>query len=179
MSKVYLIDYENIKYFDNIISADEDCEQCLFYTDNCPNISIDVISKFKSIDFIKIDRGNQSLDMCLSSCLGFFISKYPTHEYFIVSNDCDYDSVINFWIKSRNVKISRISKTPEKVEHNAIIMQLLRGSDIPSKTTGEISSIVAQFYCKKNGKQKIYLELIKKYGKSNGCKYYNIIKNNI
>lgn len=179
MSKVYLIDYENIKCFDNIISDDEDCEQCLFYTDNCPNISIDVISKYKNIGFIKADKGNQSLDMCLSSCLGFFICKYPTHEYFIVSNDCGYDSIINFWIKSRNVKISRINKTPEKVEHNALIMQRLRGFDISSKMTGEICSIVAQLYCKKNGKQKIYLELIKKYGKLNGCKYYNIIKNDI
>ena len=176
MGKTYLIDYENIKHFKELITNNSESKQFLFYTDNCPNINIDVVSKFRNMDFIKAIKGNQSLDMCLSSYAGFLISKFPTDEYFIVSNDCDYDTIINFW-RHRGIQISRTIKTPEKVEHNALIMQNLRDAGMPLDKTGEIASTVAKLYCQKNGKQQIYIALIKKYGKINGGLYYQIIKN--
>lgn len=178
MGKTYLIDYENIKNFKELITNNSESKQFLFYTDNCPNINIDVVSKFRNMDFIKAIKGNQSLDMCLSSYAGFLISKFPTDEYFIVSNDCDYDTIINFW-RHRGIQISRTIKTPEKVEHNTLIMHSLRNAGMPMNKTGEIASIVAKLYRQKNAKQQIYIALIKKYGRINGTEYYQIIRNTI
>ncbi len=175
MNKHYLIDYENIKCFKELVDNSEDSKQYLFYTDNCPNINIDIVSKFKNMEFIKAFKGNQSLDMCLSSYIGFLIANIPDEEYYIISNDCDYDTVINFW-RNRGAKINRVQQVSKKVEHNAVIIQYLRTAGIAAGVTGEIASIVAQLYQLKNGKQRIYLELIKKYGKSTGGKYYNTIK---
>lgn len=175
MGKTYLIDYENIKQFKELITNNSESKQFLFYTDNCPNINIDVVSTFRNMDFIKTIKGNQSLDMCLSSYVGFLICKFPTDEYFIVSNDCDYDTIINFW-RHRGIQISRTVKTPEKVEHNALIIHNLRNAGMPLDKTGEIASIVAKLYHQKNGKQQIYIALIKKYGRINGGEYYNAIK---
>lgn len=175
MKKVYLIDYENIKCFKDIVENNDENKQCLFYTDNCPNISIDIVSSFKNMEYIKVIKGNQSLDMCLASYIGFLIANNPDEEYFIVSNDCDYDTIIKFW-RSKNIKISKIIQTPEKVEHNALIIQNLRNAGMPLDKTGEIASIVAKLYRQKNGKQQIYIALIKKYGRINGGEYYNTIK---
>ncbi len=175
MGKIYLIDYENIKYFKELVTNHSENRQFLFYTDNCPNISIDVISRFRNMDFIKTKKGNQTLDKCLITYIGFLISTFPADEYFIVSNDGDYDDVIDFW-RDRGIRISRVAKTPEKVEHNALIIQALRNVGMPSDKIGEIASIVAKLYCQKSGKQQIYIALIKKYGKINGGQYYQIIK---
>lgn len=175
MNKHYLIDYENIKCFKELVDNSGDSKQYLFYTDNCPNINIDIVSKFKNMEFIKAVKGNQSLDMCLSSYIGFLIANNPDEEYFIVSNDCDYDTIIKFW-RSKNIKISKVIQTPEKVEHNALIIQNLRNAGMPLDKTGEIASIVAKLYRQKNGKQQIYIALIKKYGRINGGEYYNTIK---
>ncbi len=178
MGKVYLIDYENIEHFRELVTNHSENRQILFYTDNRPNISIDVISQFRNMDFIKTKKGNQTLDKCLMTYAGLLIDKSPEDEYFIVSNDGDYDDIIDFW-SGRGIQISRVTKTPEKVKHNTLIMHSLRNAGVSAKVTGEIASIVAQLYCKKNGKQKIYLELIKKYGKTNGTEYYQIIRNTI
>lgn len=73
MNKHYLIDYENIKCFKELVDNSGDSKQYLFYTDNYPNINIDIVSKFKNMEFIKAVKGNQSLDICLSSYIGFLL----------------------------------------------------------------------------------------------------------
>lgn len=77
------------------------------------------------MEFIKVVKGNQSLDMCLSSYIGFLITNIPDEEYYIMSNDCDYDTVINFW-RNRGAKINKVQQVSKKVEHNAVIIQYLR-----------------------------------------------------
>ncbi len=176
MGKIYLIDYENIKQFKELITNNSENKQFLFYTDNCPNINIDVISKFRNMDFVKVKKGKQTLDKCLITYSGFLIRTFPADEYFIVSNDSDYDDIIDFW-KERGIQISRVTKAPEKVEHNATVMQSLCNAGMAPDKTGEIASIVAKLYLQKNAKQQIYCALIKKYGKINGGLYYQIIKN--
>lgn len=176
MGKIYLIDYENIEHFKELVTNHSENRQFLFYTDNRPNISIDVISQFRNMDFIKTKKGKQTLDKCLMTYAGLLIDKSPEDEYFIVSNDGDYDDIIDFW-KERGIQISRVTKAPEKVEHNATVMQSLRNAGMAPDKTGEIASIVAKLYLQKNAKQQIYCALIKKYGKINGGLYYQIIKN--
>lgn len=175
MGKTYLIDYENIKDFSPLVERNEENKQYLFYSNACPTISIDVISTLKHIEFLKVIRGNQSLDMCLASYLGLLIANCPEDEYIIISNDCGYDTIINFWRK-RNIKISRAVQISEKAQHNTVISKTLNDAGIKSLTNGEISSIVARLYKQKNGKHKIYLELIKKYGKATGTNYYHVIQ---
>lgn len=91
------------------------------------------------MDFVKVKKGKQTLDKCLITYIGFLIRTFPADEYFIVSNDSDYDDIIDFW-KERGIQISRVTKAPEKVERNAGMA--------PDKT-GEIASIVAKLYLQK------------------------------
>lgn len=175
MGRVFLIDYENIKDFKGVVDNNESSKQYLFYTNACPNIGIDVVSYYKNMDFIKVLTGNQSLDMCLSSYTGLLVANNPEDKYIIVSNDCGYDTIVNFW-RTRGVEITRITQMSEKAQHNAAIVDGLHKAGVRGQKVGEIASIVAKTYKLPKGKQKIYIELIKKYGKVTGGQYYHTIR---
>lgn len=111
MSKHYLIDYESVRYFKDLVENNDESKQYLFYTDNCSNIIIDIVSEFKNMEFIK---RKDSLDMCLSSYVGFLIGNNFDEEFIIVSKEYGYDDLIDFWSK-RGVKISKIFPKPKQV----------------------------------------------------------------
>ena len=175
MSNVYLIDYENIKDFKGVVDNNESSKQYLFYTNACPNISLDVIANYRNMEFIKVLTGNQSLDMCLSSYIGFLIASNPEDKYIIVSNDSDYDTTVNFW-RTRGIGITKTTQMSERSQHNLAIVDGLHKTGIKGQIVGEIASIVAKTYKLPKGKQKIYIELIKKYGKVTGGQYYHAIR---
>lgn len=67
-----------------------------------------------SVRFVPVPSGKQSLDMHLATWLGYEISQgTDAYNYCIVSNDLDYDSIIQFW-KARNISVSRL---PVKTSH--------------------------------------------------------------
>lgn len=120
----YLIDYENTRenafsFGDNNFSLKQGDVVYIIYTNNTNRVNLDFIEKILrakvKIQIEKVAAGKQSLDMHLSSLLGFLIAsdfaKRESNEetkYVVLSGDGDYDGVIKFW-KSKNVNVSRIA----------------------------------------------------------------------
>ena len=201
MKTFYLVDFENLHEASlNITNkATANDEVLLFYTSNSPKIDLDYLEKHKCFfSYYGVKAGKQSLDMCLSSYLGYLIKSYGNkNKYVIVSADTDYDNVIAFW-KNRNItKIARQSpkadnnktasstKTAvnkkeakpsanEKTDLNNRITRILNSNGVKADVRGEITSLVIKNYGK--GKNPVYLSIIQKYGQKDGRKYYNLIK---
>ncbi len=117
----FLIDYENIrcdgiKELKDIKDGDE---LIMFYSDQCKNISLDVLgdvfSKKITYHSFKATVGTKNaLDFQLSSYLGYLIGKNTASgtNYYIVSNDKGYDCLCDYW-KSLSANVSRISTQAE------------------------------------------------------------------
>lgn len=110
MKRLFFLDFENVGAH-GLKNESYTCEDViyLFYTENAAKISLDALSGIDaSVQFVPVPAGKQSLDMHLATWLGYEISKGNENvSYCVVSNDMDYDAIIQFWEK-RNVKICRI-----------------------------------------------------------------------
>lgn len=112
----YLIDYENVRETGlekiHAVVKDEDTVY-LIYTANAGKIELDALANIRgSLKIIKVQRGKESLDMHLVSLLGFLLHRDGMDgEYYIVSNDTDYDSVIDFWRNTVGYQVSRVKAT--------------------------------------------------------------------
>lgn len=201
MKTYYLVDFENMHEDSLSITqkATSNDEIILFYTSNSPKINLDYLEKHSCVfKYYSVKAGNQSLDMCLSSYLGYLIKSYGNkNKYVIVSADTDYDSVISFW-KSHNItnasrkfstkgdnktavkkdtsKKKNEKKPPSDIttELNNRIAKLLSSKGVDATVRGSITSIVAKNY--KRGKKDVYLGIIQKFGQNDGLKYYRFIK---
>ncbi len=110
--KYYLVDYENDakKELKNIKFDPKD-ELIFFYTENCATLNLDYLNEKKvQLQVVRVEPGKQAVDMCLGTFLGELIKE--NCEYIIISNDKDFDSVVNNWKK--RIKISRRGNSPEK-----------------------------------------------------------------
>lgn len=107
MSRSYLIDFENVhEYGLKNIRFGRDDMIYLFYTAHAAKIELDALSEIKAaVKFIKVNAGKQSLDMHLVSYLGHIL-RDDSKEYIIVSNDTDFDGVLQFW-QNRGYSVTR------------------------------------------------------------------------
>lgn len=128
----YLIDFENVN--EDGLAGSEKLRNHdhvhLFSTRNAPKISIDKLASFNSTNLSShiIPVGNQSLDMHLSSYLGYLIGTNANAncKYVIISKDSDYDNVVSFWKEQYNSNITRrakISACTAKTNSNAPVSQ--------------------------------------------------------
>jgi len=112
--KHYFIDYENVhdSGLNGIDKIDKDSIIYLLYSDVCKNVSIafleKVINKEIQVKLYKTETGKNALDFQLSSYLGFLIGQDFT-DFCIVSKDCGYDSIIDFWKNEKNISIEKQS----------------------------------------------------------------------
>lgn len=203
----YLIDYENVH--EEGLCGGENLGKNdyvhLLFTKNASKISIEKIAYFShsNLSLHEIPVGSQSLDMHLVSYLGYLIGAENNKEckYIIVSKDTDYDNIIRFWKECKNASIIRqaqikISKTEKKQdktkaiangsknlnnkhELNNEIQKKLSKANFASDIVGCVSSLVCKHYDKENAKQKIYRDIISKYGQKNGLNIYNHIKKSL
>lgn len=134
-----------------------------------------MIAHLPCINYIKAPTGNQSLDMCLATYLGALIKENPENEYIIISSDTHFDYIVSFW-RSRKIKIHRAECASEKSKHNTVITKALVAGQVENKIAGQIASMVARTYKQPKAKKIIYLQMLKDYGKKDGIKYYNIIR---
>ena len=109
---IYLLDYENVRdltWLNDLTDADR---VIIFYTKNANTLTFDehvILQKTKvKIDYKKVAVGNNALDFQLSSYLGFLIGQNFT-DFCIVSKDCGYDSIIDFWKNEKNISIEKCS----------------------------------------------------------------------
>ena len=106
MRRFFLVDYENVSdgglhgFFD----LTEDDTVALFYTQNANKISIDFFEiamrsdKAANIAFIKVNPGNQALDLQLASYLGALMASAEDDcAFYIVSKDKGFQCLIPFW----------------------------------------------------------------------------------
>lgn len=101
MPKYYLIDYENVRE-NGLVGAERltgEDSIFVFYTKNANKISLDAFCGVSAaIKVLKVPAGKQSLDMHISSMLGYLAGKSPEKsDYIIVSKDKDFDTVIASW----------------------------------------------------------------------------------
>jgi len=116
MKTVYLVDYENVN--ESGLAGSGGCfdstdHVVIFYTKFAEKIRLDVLQELSGVKFtaIRVKAGHQSLDMHLSSYLGYLIGTQEDEEvsYVIVSNDFDYDGIIEYWSDRKEVSIQRQS----------------------------------------------------------------------
>ncbi len=106
MRRFFLVDYENVSdgglhgFFD--LTGDDTV--ALFYTMNANKISIDFFEiamrsdKAANIAFIKVNPGNQALDLQLASYLGALMASAEDDcAFYIVSKDKGFQCLIPFW----------------------------------------------------------------------------------
>ena len=93
--RIFLIDFENVNEggLSGLRSLSEEDRVILFFTRNAGKVSLGLFNGSKaSFTFIEVPGGKQSLDMHLTTYLGYLIGKEEDAGtlYYIISNDTDY-----------------------------------------------------------------------------------------
>jgi hypothetical protein len=117
MSKVLLIDYENVQDVNLGQMAQMDCLVYVFTGSAQSRIPIELVSSAQALghrlNWIRIDgNGPNALDFHIAYYLGASISKNPADEYFILSRDKGFDPLIRH-IGREKVVCKRISSISE------------------------------------------------------------------
>lgn len=194
MKSYYLIDYENV-HDNGFKGVDQLTGKELvhvFSSVNAPYINITSLSSLKcKLNFHKVPAGKESLDMCLSSYLGYLIHKNKGKKaiYIIISQDRGYDRVIKYWKEANGVVIGRRSSFEiqlkeekqiivpnKKMKINLEVQQVLAQAKVDNDLVNGVASVVAKNFNMKKRKQVIYLTLLSRYGRESGLQSYNLIK---
>ena len=117
MSKVLLIDYENVQNVDLSQMARVDCLVCVFTGSSQSKIPIELVSSAQvlghRLKWIRIEgSGPNALDFHIAYYLGASISKTPGNEYYVLSKDKGFDPLIKYIVKEKVIckRISSISE---------------------------------------------------------------------
>ena len=120
----YLVDFENVRTegLKNFIGINEKDAIVIFYSEQCKNITLDVIENITrlnvSLSCCKVKTGTKNaLDFQLASHLGYLIGKGEHAKYFIVSNDKGFDCLCEYW-KEQNQHVDRIALNDSTLEND-------------------------------------------------------------
>ncbi len=144
MSKVYLVDSENIgaSWSQLLQTMSQEDKMFVFYTDKSPYISYDnllqVIAYHSVPVFVKCYEGKNALDFQLVSELGFKLCQDPEAEFIIISDDYGYDAAVKYW-KERSYNVHRIGKkyckpVPRKLTEEDVAVQA-----VADEVTGNVA----------------------------------------
>ena len=191
--RVYLVDTENVgNAWVELLDVKKSRDRViLFYTDNSPKLSYKdlecIIQHPNSYELMQCYPGKNGLDFQLISYLGFLIRSAPKTDYVIVSDDADYDPVIQFWNK-QDVSVSRMTlrqlsyhtevqtgKSVKRIEK--IIDKVFQGNHMVLKQKRAISTIVAEHGPEQLAQ--IHTACQKAFGTKDGGTMYRIIKDHI
>ena len=123
----YLIDFENVRTdgIRDLKGVSEGDAIILFYSEQCKNISLDVIDSIMKLKVqyssFKAKVGTKNaLDFQLAAHLGYLIGQGNNQEskYYIVSNDKGYDCLCDYW-KELDAVVERISLSEDVPEVKA------------------------------------------------------------
>ena len=193
MDKYYLVDYENtgVGGLAGCGALTEEDRIILFFTKNASKIDMSAITDTGGalLKMIEVPAGKQSVDMHISSYLGYLIASQAAREYVVVSRDTDFDNVIRFWTARSSVTVSRQAQiSPDdpaeepKDDRTALnngIMKTLSKAGFPSEVIGYTTSTVVKNMGTKNAKQKIYRTIVSKFGQKQGLAVYDEIKKSL
>lgn len=107
MATTYLIDFENVHELGmkGIHSLSNEDMVYIIYTENANRISLDCFNSIcVPVSVIKVESGNQSLDMHLVSILGYLIGREndPSESYVIISQDSHFSNISDYWCDRYN-----------------------------------------------------------------------------
>lgn len=117
METYFLVDFENVNNsgIENMDALTNNNHVHIFTTKNASNIHRDTSTK-KGLDIKKhiVPVGKQSVDMHLVSYLGYLLGSCNSKPaaFVIVSEDKDYNNIIQYWKEKGYQNISRIHKLP-------------------------------------------------------------------
>ena len=108
----YLIDFENVglKGLEGAEKLSAQDHVHLFSTRNAPKINTATLATFNGKNLVvhEVPAKSQSVDMHLVSYLGYLLGKHdPAPAIVILSNDTDYDDIVQFWKTELNVIVVR------------------------------------------------------------------------
>lgn len=111
----YLIDFENVglKGLEGAEKLTTHDHVHLFSTRNAPKITTAILANFNGTNLLvhEVPAKSQSVDMHLVSYLGYLLgSCRPVPKIVILSNDTDYDDIVQFWKTELNVAVKRRDK---------------------------------------------------------------------
>jgi hypothetical protein len=109
----YFIDYENVHEsgLEGVMTLNEDDTVYIFYNKMTKSMpferGIELARTKATVDFIETHKiAKNYLDFQLSTFLGYLIGKGETGAVYVISKDCGFDSLVDFW-KKREITICR------------------------------------------------------------------------
>ncbi len=209
----YLIDFENVgltglKGNQKVVKEDE---IMIFFSITCCKIDMRELTDCGSgcLKFIEIPAGNQSLDMHISSYIGYLSCKHKDEgcHIAVISKDRGYEAVIQHWnnenviIRSFHSIADAVTDTDaddsmaedatcelissagkqgnKKTENNNQITKALSKGNLSQETIGKVSSICSKSFGQKNRKQLAYRGIVSSLGQKEGLVAYNLIKQHL
>lgn len=102
MATIYLVDYENVNDLGltGIHALPGSDQVYIIYTDNANRIGLDYLCEISvPVSAVRVEKGDQSLDMHLVSMLGYLIGceEDPGTSYVIISQDSHFLTVAGYW----------------------------------------------------------------------------------
>ncbi len=124
MSKVLLIDYENVQGINLGQIVGTDYRVCIFTGSSQSKIPIDLVSSTQALgnrlEWIRIDgNGPNALDFHIAYYLGSHIAKFPSNEYFVLSKDKGFDPLMKH-IAKENLTCKRITNISELLSNKKV-----------------------------------------------------------
>lgn len=182
-NSTFFVDYENVgKDGLNGLSA-LDSSDCVFvfYSNACPKLPMQSLhDNSAKLCSVEVAPGKQALDIQLSTYFGHMIQN-DMNRYYIVSNDFDFDKIVDFWKKRGVCGISRISSIKdatlkkECINSSAVKVTPLEDPEIRSW----IGDIISRYANDTDRKSRIHGELSRRFGQTDGRKIYMQIKETI
>lgn len=176
----YLVDYENVgsEGLNGIAELDEENIIHIFYSKNADKITFELhiqlnLSK-ANIFYHKAEVAHKNaLDFQLSSYLGWLVKDNPDHNYFIVSKDNGFSSLLPFWKKHKvNIAlVADVSRLNIQENINGVI-EHVKELTKDEKNAGTIANIILSY----KTKQGINNALVKLFDTKRAGEIYKAIK---
>jgi len=176
----YLVDYENVKTqgLNGVNKLTEEDTVCIFYSENADSLTFGLHRRLNeskaNILYQRIEVGHKNaLDFQLSSYLGYIIHENINNpcDYYIVTQDKGYESLINYW-KKRKINVNlviNVAKQNEQSMQNELekqVAQLLKDkADAP---------VVAKMIQNYKTKQGLHTALMKTFSSKDNKKASDI-----
>jgi hypothetical protein len=194
----YLIDYENVHKngLTGIKKLTEDDTVIVFVGNKINDVPIDaVMAMLNSAAQMKIKKMKKTadnyLDFQLATCLGGLVATGDDKEFFIISNDRDFESVIDYWRHNKaSVRIERrsaISASPPAEAASAAaskdsakldnatrkkIRELVKSEKLsPGNYTG-----IYNLFLSGKTKQVLHTGLVRLFEQQKGSRLYGLLK---
>lgn len=199
---IYLIDYENtgVKGLYGIEQLHEDDLIVVFYGPKTGAVPFDdhvrISTSVSHVEYIKTSKTAKNyLDFQLTTYLGYLVAHTGIKEYYVISRDSGYDSIVDFWkargmtvVRRENISPRKPEKQPAKVvkqkpanENENIksvpetvrkkVRHILKAENLQGGAYKKIYSCMLQA----TDKQTLNNALVKVFSQEDGNRYYKQI----